>query len=67
MLAGFAMTFKHTLTYDSSGELTLFPVRKNEKAGPLEYTCDAEGSLLLPGAHGEEIVRDLFTDMHVRI
>ncbi|KAF2646605.1 WD40 repeat-like protein [Massarina eburnea CBS 473.64] len=50
----------------SSGELRLFPVQKNAQAGPLEYNCNAEGTLQLPGAHGEEIVRDLFTDVHTR-
>ncbi|KAF1954115.1 WD40 repeat-like protein [Byssothecium circinans] len=50
----------------STGELSLFPVQKSAQAGPLEYSCNAEGSLLLPGAHGEEIVRDLFTDIHTR-
>ncbi|CAI6298160.1 unnamed protein product [Periconia digitata] len=50
----------------SSAELTLYPVHKNTQAGPLEYICDPENTVVLPGAHGEEIVRDLFTDIHTR-
>jgi hypothetical protein len=53
------------LTVHSTSELTLFPVR-NTGAGPLDYICDPENTIQLPGAHGEEIVRDLFTDVHVR-
>jgi hypothetical protein len=53
------------LTSYSTSELTLFPVKKSG-SGPLDYICDPENTLAFPGAHGEEIVRDLFTDVHVR-
>ncbi|KAF2269333.1 WD40 repeat-like protein [Lojkania enalia] len=44
--------------------LDLVPVHKNISAGPLQYEYDIEKSVRLSGAHGEEIVRDLFTDVH---
>lgn len=49
----------------SSGELTLYPVHKNAQGGPLDYICNPQQPIRIPGAHGEEIVRDLFTDVHV--
>jgi hypothetical protein len=52
------------LTSHSTSALTLFPVKKSG-AGPLDYICDPENTLSFPGAHSEEIVRDLFTDVHV--
>ena len=33
----------------------------------LQYAYDLAKSVRLSGAHGEEIVRDLFTDIHVSI
>lgn len=41
------------------------PVHKG--AGVLQYAYDLAKSVRLTGAHGEEIVRDLFTDTHVSI
>ena len=55
------------LIHDSSGDLTLYPVHKNAQGGPLEYVCDPQQPIRLQGAHGEEIVRDLVTDVHVSI
>ncbi|KAL5386445.1 hypothetical protein DPSP01_004170 [Paraphaeosphaeria sporulosa] len=46
----------------SSGDLTLYPVHKNLQGGPLDYICNPQQPLRHQGAHGEEIVRDLFTD-----
>ncbi|KAF9737495.1 hypothetical protein PMIN06_003716 [Paraphaeosphaeria minitans] len=46
----------------SSSNLTLFPVQKNPQGGPLDYICNPQRPILHEGAHGEEIVRDLFTD-----
>jgi hypothetical protein len=42
------------------------PINKGAD-GPLDYNFDIARSIPLPGAHSEEIVRDLFTDVHVRI
>lgn len=50
---------------DSEGRLDLVPVHKG--ADVLQYDYDLTRSVRLPGAHGEEIVRDLFTDPHVSI
>jgi hypothetical protein len=50
---------------DSEGRVELVPVHKG--AGILQYDYDLSKSVKLPGAHGEEIVRDLFTDTHVSI
>lgn len=52
------------LTFRSSSELTLFPVHK-AGSGPLEYVCDPNNTIRIPGAHGEEIVRDIITDVQV--
>jgi len=43
--------------------MDLVPVHKG--AGVLQYEYDLSKSVRLPGAHGEELVRDLFTDTHV--
>lgn len=51
------------LTRDSETRLDLVPIRKG--AGVLQYDHDLTKSVRLPGAHGEEIVRDMFTDTHV--
>jgi hypothetical protein len=32
---------------------------------PLQYDFNLSKSIRIPGAHGEEIVRDLITDVHV--
>lgn len=50
---------------NSEGHLDLVPVQKG--AGVLQYAYDLAKSVRLPGAHGEEIVRDLFTDIHVSV
>ncbi|KAJ8110418.1 hypothetical protein OPT61_g6734 [Boeremia exigua] len=46
------------------GRVDLVPVRKG--AGVLQYDYDLTKSVRLPGAHGEEVVRDLFTDTHTQ-
>lgn len=48
----------------SESNLNLIPITKGSN-GPLDYTFDLGNSISLPGAHGEEIVRDLFTDIQV--
>ncbi|KAJ4993535.1 WD repeat-containing protein [Stagonosporopsis vannaccii] len=55
----FIATGKHSET-----RLDLVPVDKG--AGTLQYEYDLTKSVRLPGAHGEEIVRDLFTDTHTQ-
>ena len=52
------------LTSSSESRLNFVPMRKNS-SGPLRYEFYAEKSTHLLGAHGEEIVRDVFTDVHV--
>jgi hypothetical protein len=52
------------LTVYSESRLNLIPINKGIN-GPLDYSFDLENSMSFPGAHGEEIVRDLFTDTHV--
>jgi hypothetical protein len=42
----------------------LIPIVKSA-GGPLDYQYDLTKSIRLAGAHAEEIVRDLFTDVHV--
>lgn len=49
----------------SESRLDLIPITKNSN-GPLEYDFNLEKRVQLPGAHGEEIVRDIFTDIHTR-
>ncbi|KAF3045913.1 hypothetical protein E8E12_006585 [Didymella heteroderae] len=48
----------------SESRLDLVLVHKN--AGVLQYEYDLSKSVRLPGAHGEEVVRDLFTDTHTQ-
>ncbi|KAF2113829.1 WD40-repeat-containing domain protein [Lophiotrema nucula] len=50
---------KHSESY-----LDLIPVQKNASGGPLDYEFHADKSVRLTGAHGEEVVRDVFTDVH---
>ncbi|KAK3201084.1 hypothetical protein GRF29_213g1001747 [Pseudopithomyces chartarum] len=50
----------------SSSDLTFYPVDKSTQGGPLEYVCNPQQPIHLPGAHGEEIVRDLLTDVHTQ-
>ncbi|KAF2125397.1 WD40 repeat-like protein [Dothidotthia symphoricarpi CBS 119687] len=57
----FVATGKH-----SESRLDLVPVRKNSSA-PLDYQYNLDQSTRFPGAHGEEIVRDLYTDVHTQI
>ncbi|KAF1832175.1 WD40 repeat-like protein [Decorospora gaudefroyi] len=45
------------------GTLNVIPITKGAD-GPLDYGFDLEKNVLLPGAHGEEVVRDMFTDIH---
>lgn len=42
------------------------PITKGQ-SGPLDYSFDLESKIQLAEAHGEEIVRDLFTDTQVRV
>jgi hypothetical protein len=49
--------------FNSEGTLDLIPMTKSV-SGPLQYEYDLAKTIRLPGAHGEEIVRDLFTDVH---
>lgn len=51
----------------STSSLNMIPIRKNTTGPPLDYDFDIERSVQFPGAHGEEIVRDVFTDIHVCI
>lgn len=48
----------------SESRIDLVPIYK--RADVLQYDYDLAKSARLPGAHGEEIVRDLFTDTHSR-
>ena len=52
------------LTEDSESRLDLVPIHKSADA-PLQYGYNLTESVRLSDAHGEEIVRDLFTDTHV--
>ncbi|KAL6706298.1 hypothetical protein ACN47E_005588 [Coniothyrium glycines] len=45
--------------------LALVPLTKDSES-PLAYDFDLSKSIQFTGAHGEEIVRDLFTDVHSR-
>ncbi|CBY01526.1 hypothetical protein LEMA_P003130.1 [Plenodomus lingam JN3] len=47
----------------SEQKLDLIPITKGDN-GPLDYSFNLQGKMQLPNAHGEEIVRDLFTDTH---
>ncbi|KAL6154875.1 hypothetical protein ACJBU6_06488 [Exserohilum turcicum] len=47
----------------SDKTLSLIPITKGTN-GPLDYAFDLKNSTVLAGAHGEEIVRHLFIDMH---
>ncbi|KAH4121685.1 hypothetical protein HBI56_155390 [Parastagonospora nodorum] len=49
----------------SNSQLALIPLT-NSSPAPLDYAFDLGKSIQLPGAHGEEIVRDMFTDIHTR-
>lgn len=55
------------LTLCSSSSLDLIPIKKNAQGPPLAYEYDLGKSIRIPGAHGEEIVRDVFTDVHVSL
>jgi hypothetical protein len=52
------------LTWTSLNRLDVVPITKSS-AGPLQYEYDLAKSIKLHPAHGEEIVRDMFTDVHV--
>lgn len=54
------------LTIYSEGRLDLIPIGKSAEE-PLQYTYDLNKSIRLPGAHGDEIVRDAFTDINVSL
>lgn len=45
--------------------LDLIPIEKSPSGTPLQYQYDLEMRIRLEGAHSEEIVRDVFTDVHV--
>jgi hypothetical protein len=55
---------KKSLTGYSESTLSLVPITKGT-TGLLDYGFNLDKIIPLPGAHGEEIVRDLFTDIHV--
>jgi hypothetical protein len=57
-------TFWSKLIWFSEAHLDLIPITKTS-GGPLQYTYDISNSIRLPGAHGEEIVRDMYTDIYV--
>ncbi|KAK0663151.1 putative WD repeat-containing protein [Lasiodiplodia hormozganensis] len=46
----------------SEQRLDLLPLHNPPSGKPLDYSCSLEDCLRLPGAHGEEIVRDVFID-----
>lgn len=48
----------------SDKQLALVPLTK-DNSGPLAYDFDLSNGIEFTGAHGEEIVRDMFTDVHV--
>jgi hypothetical protein len=52
------------LTLNSENRLDLIPMTK-ASTGPLEYAYDLAHRIRVPSAHGEEIVRDVFADVHV--
>jgi hypothetical protein len=52
------------LIRNSESRLDIVPLHKGTD-GPLQYDYNLAKSVRLPGAHGEEIVRDLFTDTYV--
>ena len=54
------------LIKDSESRLDLVPIYKGAD-GPLQYDYNLAKSIRFPGGHGEEIVRDLFTDAHVSV
>ncbi|KAF2496753.1 hypothetical protein BU16DRAFT_525889 [Lophium mytilinum] len=47
----------------SSQHLDLIPLRRPTGDVPLDWTYDVEKRARLPGGHGEEIVRDVYSDM----
>jgi hypothetical protein len=55
---------KKSLIGYSESNLSLVPIAKGTN-GPLDYDFNLDKIISLPGAHGEEIVRDLFTDITV--
>lgn len=55
------------LTIYSESSFDLIPLQKNISGEPLQYEYDLEKSVRLSGAHGEEIIRDVFTDVHVSL
>lgn len=54
------------LTYYSGTMVDLIPIIKTP-GSPLQYDFDLAKSIRLQGAHGEEIVRDAYTDIHVSL
>ncbi|KAF2021084.1 WD40 repeat-like protein [Aaosphaeria arxii CBS 175.79] len=49
----------------STSTLSLIPLQPPSSADqPLNYTYDVARKIVLPDAHGGEVVRDLFTDTH---
>ena len=54
------------LTMCSEKRLDLIPILKPAGSGPLQYDYDLTRRIQFAGAHGEEIVRDILTDVHVR-
>lgn len=52
------------LTMCSESSLNLIPISK-DSSSPLDYTFNPSKSIQLPGGHGEELVRDIVTDVSV--
>lgn len=53
-------------TLPSEQRLDLLPLHNPSAGEPLNYTCSLDDCVRLAGAHGEEIVRDVFIDPQVR-
>ncbi|KAL0259078.1 hypothetical protein SLS55_006583 [Diplodia seriata] len=51
----------------SEQRLDLLPLHGPPAGKPLDYSCSLEDCVRLPGAHGEEIVRDVFIDSQASI
>ncbi|KAE8829494.1 hypothetical protein HRS9122_09309 [Pyrenophora teres f. teres] len=51
---------------EGEAKLSLIPITKGPN-GPLDYSLDAASGIQMDGAHGEEIVRDFFTDVHTQV
>ncbi|KAF2204432.1 WD40 repeat-like protein [Delitschia confertaspora ATCC 74209] len=48
----------------SANRIDLIPIKKSDNFTPLQYQPEIKERIQFPGAHGEEIIRDIFTDVH---